>query len=68
MTRVLDSLLYQVSATDPLTFAGVVLFLIFVALAASYFLPACFGCHRLPRLFVAAGAEPVATTHERQAE
>ena len=37
LSRVLESLLYQVSATDPLTFAGVVLFLIFVALAASYY-------------------------------
>lgn len=35
--RVLESLLYQVSATDPVTFTGVVLLLLFAAMAASYF-------------------------------
>jgi predicted permease len=36
LTRVLSSLLYGVSATDPLTFAGTSLALIFVALLASW--------------------------------
>jgi ABC-type lipoprotein release transport system permease subunit len=36
LTRVMKHLLFQVSATDPLTFAGITLLLIFVALAASY--------------------------------
>ena len=36
LTRVMKSLLFQVSATDPLTFAGITLLLILVALAASY--------------------------------
>lgn len=39
LTRVLTTMLYNVSATDPLTFAGVALLLAFVALLASY-LPA----------------------------
>jgi putative ABC transport system permease protein len=34
LTRALSSLLYDVSATDPLTFAGVALMLIFIALVA----------------------------------
>jgi putative ABC transport system permease protein len=36
LTRVMKSLLFQVSATDPLTFAGITVLLILVALAASY--------------------------------
>ena len=39
LTRVLKSLLFQIRATDPLTFAGVATLFILVALAASY-LPA----------------------------
>ena len=37
LTRVLESLLYRVSATDPITFAGMGLLFVVVALAASYF-------------------------------
>ena len=37
LTRVLESLLYHVSATDPATFAGIALLLVVVVLAASYF-------------------------------
>jgi putative ABC transport system permease protein len=36
LTRVMKSLLFQVSATDPLTFAGITVLLLLVALAASY--------------------------------
>jgi ABC-type antimicrobial peptide transport system permease subunit len=36
LTRVIESLLYHVSATDPATFADVSLLLVLVALAASY--------------------------------
>ncbi len=36
LTRTLESLLFGVSATDPLTFAGVALAMLVVALAASY--------------------------------
>jgi putative ABC transport system permease protein len=36
LTRLMTSLLYQVSATDPLTFAAVALLLVGVALAAPY--------------------------------
>jgi putative ABC transport system permease protein len=39
LTRVMSSLLYEVSATDPLTYAGIALLLASVALLASY-LPA----------------------------
>jgi ABC-type antimicrobial peptide transport system permease subunit len=39
VTRLLTSLLYGVTATDPATFAGVVLFVIVVAVIACY-LPA----------------------------
>jgi putative ABC transport system permease protein len=37
LTRVMASLLYGVSALDPVTFAGVSMLLIIVALFASYF-------------------------------
>jgi putative ABC transport system permease protein len=36
LTRVMKTLLFHVSATDPVTFAGVALLFLFVALAASY--------------------------------
>jgi len=36
LTRVIESLLYHVSATDPATFAGISLLLVLVALVASY--------------------------------
>jgi len=36
LTRVMESLLYHVRATDPATFAGIALMFIFVAMAASY--------------------------------
>jgi len=36
LTRVLESLLYHVSDTDPATFAGISLLLVLVALVASY--------------------------------
>ena len=39
LTRVMESLLYGVSATDPVTFAGIALLLVTVATLAS-FLPA----------------------------
>jgi putative ABC transport system permease protein len=39
MTRVMKNLLFNVSATDPVTFAGVAVFLMIVALLACY-LPA----------------------------
>jgi putative ABC transport system permease protein len=39
LTRTMASLLYNTSATDPITFVGVALLLTFVALLASY-LPA----------------------------
>lgn len=39
LTRVMKSLLFQVSATDPLTFAGIAVLFTAVALVASY-LPA----------------------------
>ncbi len=37
VTRVMASLLYEIAPTDPITFAGVVLVLSLVALAASFF-------------------------------
>src|SRR5712692_4830969 len=37
LTRVMESLLYHVSATDPATFVGIALLFVVVALAASYF-------------------------------
>ena len=37
LTRLMESLLFHVTATDPKTFAGVALLFLFVALAASYF-------------------------------
>jgi ABC-type antimicrobial peptide transport system permease subunit len=37
LTRLMQSLLFHVSATDPATFAGVALLFLLVALAASYF-------------------------------
>jgi putative ABC transport system permease protein len=36
LTRVMETLLFHVSATDPATFAGIALFFLLVALAASY--------------------------------
>nr|MDQ3805912.1 hypothetical protein [Acidobacteriota bacterium] len=36
LTRLVRSLLYQVSATDPLTYVGLSLFLLLVALLACY--------------------------------
>jgi ABC-type antimicrobial peptide transport system permease subunit len=36
LTRLMASLLYGVRATDPLTFGGVAMLLIFVAILASY--------------------------------
>ena len=37
LTRLMQSLLYSVSAFDPLVFCAITVFLVFVALAASYF-------------------------------
>ena len=37
LTRLMSSLLYDVTATDPLTFVSVAILLVFVALAACYF-------------------------------
>jgi putative ABC transport system permease protein len=39
MTRLMSGLLYEVSTTDPMTFAGVALLLLIVAMLACY-LPA----------------------------
>ncbi len=39
LTRLMASLLYQIEPSDPLTFAGVILVFVLVALVASY-LPA----------------------------
>jgi putative ABC transport system permease protein len=39
ITRIIRSLLYKVTPTDPLSFAGVTLFLVGIAVLASY-LPA----------------------------
>jgi predicted permease len=36
LSRVLEALLYEISATDPIIFSGVALLVVFVALAASY--------------------------------
>ncbi|MGP0074482.1 MAG: FtsX-like permease family protein [Bryobacteraceae bacterium] len=36
LTRLVTSLLFEVSATDPATFAAIALLFLFVALAASY--------------------------------
>jgi ABC-type antimicrobial peptide transport system permease subunit len=36
LSRVMKSLLYQISATDPATLAGVAILFLFIALAASY--------------------------------
>jgi putative ABC transport system permease protein len=36
VTRILKTLLFQVSTTDPVTFAGVAVVFLLVALAASY--------------------------------
>ena len=36
VSRILESLLYQVKTTDPLTFAGVAIVFLIVAAAASY--------------------------------
>jgi ABC-type antimicrobial peptide transport system permease subunit len=36
LTRWMQDLLFQVSATDPATFAGIAILFVFVALAASY--------------------------------
>jgi ABC-type antimicrobial peptide transport system permease subunit len=36
LTRLLQDLLFQVSATDPATFVGISILFVFVALAASY--------------------------------
>jgi putative ABC transport system permease protein len=37
LTRVLRDLLFQVSATDPVTFAGISILFVLVGVAASYF-------------------------------
>lgn len=37
LTRLISQMLYQVSATDPLTFAGISLLFLLIALAASFF-------------------------------
>jgi ABC-type lipoprotein release transport system permease subunit len=49
LTRVLRSLLFEVSATDPLTFLGVAALLGLVALVASY-LPSRRAAHLHPAL------------------